>query len=593
MASFLKNSAEEYYYWAAPAINIANIILAVVSVAATTNLVLQFGFYCPAGLTAFLNRVDFIVIQFYFVQYAIKLIMSRSKLQFLRSHWFETLLAFLIFSEFAIIIKFLGFHLVSKYFLDINITAITEIYIGAAQILIVIALLFESIRYNMRLSLIRFNPSQLAILSFGIVILIGCGLLLLPRATYPGAHLRFIDALFTAASATCVTGLTVFDTGTKFTGFGQMIILILIQVGGLGIMTLSSFLALFFGQGIGIRDRAIFQEMMNFDKIGIISSMLRNMVLITFLVEIIGAISLMFCWHGENWTPRQLVYNSVFHSISAFCNAGFSTFPDSLVRFQDDVPVILTISSLVILGGLGFIVIMDLAGLRMQSKTFKKRYILTVQTKLVIIISSTLIIGGAVLLYLLDNTNNGTIRLITAFFNSVTSRTAGFNIVDIGALNIPSVILIMMLMFIGASPGSTGGGIKTTTLGVLWAGVHAIVTRKNRIALFRRRVPFVILNRALVVFAFSVAVVSVSIFLLSIFEQKQVIDLAFEAVSAFGTVGLSRGITSGLSDAGKIIIIFLMFAGRLGTLTLAFAVTASGDQVQAKIEYPSESVMIG
>jgi trk system potassium uptake protein TrkH len=593
MASFLNNSTEEYYYWAAPFINFARIILALVSVAAIINLVLQFGFYCPAGLTAFLNRVDFYVIQIYFIQYAIKFIMSRSKLQFLRNHWFETVLAFLIFSEFAIIINLLGFHFVREYFLDINITAATEIYIGAAQILIVSAIIFEAIRYNMRLSIIRFNPSQIAILSFSLVILTGTGLLMLPRATSPDIHLRLIDALFTAASATCVTGLTVVDTGTTFTHFGQIIILIMIQIGGLGIMTLSSFLALFFGQGMGIKDRVFLQEMMNIDKIGFISSLLRNVVIITFIIEMLGAAFLMIGWHNEGWTTRQLIYRSVFHSISAFCNAGFSMFPDSLVRFQGDVPVILTISSLIILGGIGFIVIMDLAGLRMQSSTFKKRYILTVQTKMVLIITGILIVGGTVLLYFLDNTHTGKIRLITAFFNSVTSRTAGFNTIDIGALNISSVILLMMLMFIGASPGSTGGGIKTTTFGVLWASIHAIVTGKNRITIFRRRVPFVVLNRALVVFAFSVAVVFISVFLLSIFEKYPVIDLAFEAVSAFGTVGLSRGITSGLSDISKIIIIFLMFAGRLGTLTIAFAVTAPGDQVQARIEYPSESVMIG
>lgn len=198
------------------------------------------------------------------------------------------------------------------------------------------------------------------------------------------------------------------------------------------------------------------------------------------------------------------------------------------------MPVILTISSLVILGGLGFIVIMDLAGLRMQSREFKKRYVLTIQTKMVVIITGVLILGGAVLLYFLDNTHTGKMRLITAFFNSVTSRTAGFNTIDIGTLNISSVILLMMLMFVGAYPGSTGGGIKTTTFGVLWASIHAIVTGKNSIIIFRRRVPFVVLNRALVVFAFSVTVVFISVFLLSVSEKKPVLqhwDFLFQCFS--------------------------------------------------------------
>jgi len=591
--SLALNESGEYHYWAEPFIKILNLILALLSLAAISSLVLQYGFYLTDSVSAILNRVDLLILQFYFWQFIFKLLFSRSKISFLKRHWFEAALAVLIISEIAIIIGLKGINVIKKYFLDINITAVTNIYVVFAQILIILSIITEGIHYNTRLASLKFHPAQTMILSYLVLIFSGTVLLMLPKATPSNVSISFIDALFTATSAACVTGFNVIDTAGGFTMTGKLIIMFLFQIGGLGIMTFSSFLALFFGQGISIRERVMLNQVMNIDKIGMISTVLRNAVILTLSIEAAGAVLLMFFWSDQGWTVSQLIFNSVFHSVSAFCNSGFSTFSDNLTAYHQHIGVLITISALVILGGLGFIVILELLGGTVQTKKAPRRLRLSIQSRMVLIISGLLLLTGFVLLYVLDNHENGWNRALTAFFNSVTARSCGFNTVDFATLNNSSILIMMILMFIGASPGSTGGGIKTTTLGILWASIGAIITGQNRIVIFKRRIPFLVLNRALVVFAFSVMAVVISAFLLSITEEAPIIDIIFESVSAFSTVGLSRGLTQLLTINGKLIIILVMFIGRLGALTLAFAITAPTELPSVKVEYPSESVMIG
>jgi potassium uptake TrkH family protein len=474
----------------------------------------------------------------------------------------------------------------------IDITAITRIYIGIAQVLIIVNIIAEAMRYNTKVTSSKFHPSQMLLMSFILMILIGCGLLMLPRAVMPGKTLHLIDALFMSASAVCVTGLSVVDISSYFTHLGQAILLVLVQIGGIGIMTLSSFLALFFGQGVSIREGIIVNQMINAERIGLISSTIRNVVLITLGVELAGTLVLMAIWADNGWSLNKLIFTSLFHSVCAFCNAGFSTFTDGLIGYQRNIPMILTISFLVVIGGIGFIVISDCFSLIRVVKK-QRKVVLKVQSKLALLISGILLTGGFVLLWVLGSSDDHFLRTTTAFFNSVTSRSGGFNIIDMSTLSVPSILIIMMLMFIGASPGSTGGGIKTTTIAVLLSSIHAIITGKNRIVIFNRRLPFLVLNRALVIFVFSVVVVSVAVFLLSITEKTSVLNLAFEAISAYGTVGLTLGITGTLTLAGKIIIILLMFIGRIGALTLVFAITSPTDLPPVKVEYPTESVTIG
>ncbi|MBN2038095.1 MAG: hypothetical protein JW768_15245 [Chitinispirillaceae bacterium] len=586
--------SEEYSPGALRFIGVLNIILIGVALIAVISLIIQKGFYLKPGLEQLFYRIDFFIIQYYLVQFIIKMACARSKSLYLKRHWFESLLALLILSELLMMIRLLGFSIVRLVFLDIGVTEITEIYIGLAQFIILMTLIAGAIRYNPQFVRYKFHPSQLLMLSFFIVILCGSLLLMLPRATHPDQPISYINALFTAASATCVTGLTVVDTATYFTRFGQLIILCLIQIGGLGIMTLSSFLVIFFGKGIGVRERVVLQEMLSVEKFGLIVTTLRTIVVVTFGIEAVGALLLMLSWSGEGWPLGKLVYTSVFHAISGFCNAGFSTFSDSICSFSDNTGVLMSLSLVIVLGGIGFMVMKDLGDMLLAFfKRQKRPYHLKIQTRVVLIISLFLILFGAVAFYLLDGVFNDEIDLKNALFMSIATRTSGFSSVDFFHFGVPTLLVFMFLMIIGGSPGSTGGGIKTTTLAVLLRSVVTVISGQNRIILFRRTIPFLVLNRALVVFTFAISALALVTFLLTLTENAPFINIFFEATSAFATVGLSCGLSPDLSFAGKCIVVVTMFVGRIGTITLAFAITAQSEQGTNRIEYPTESIMIG
>ena len=417
---------------------------------------------------------------------------------------------------------------------------------------------------------------------------------MLPRAAVPPNHISFVDALFTSASAVCVTGLTVVDTGSYFSPLGHTIILALIQVGGIGIMTITTFLALFFRKGVGIRERIILQDMTNVENVALLSTALRNIIAITFFIEIIGAIFLAVLWTDQGWSSQRLCYNAIFHSVSAFCNAGFALFPDSLMRFRSSPFVILVFAFLITTGGLGFLTLMDLGGKRILTRERKKSR-LKVHTRLVLITSALLFLFGFFSYLFIEHPSekDGLFTgLLSAIFTSVTARTAGFNTVNTASLSVPLTLILIILMFIGASPGSTGGGIKTTTFAVLWWSIIAIIAGKKRIVIMGRNIPFFVLNRAIVVLAVSIIVNVVATFVLTLIEKKDFVDIIFEVVSAFGTVGLSRGITPGLHTISKIVITACMFIGRMGILTVAFAITAPKEE-HIRISYPSEIVLVG
>ncbi len=580
--------------WSGPVNKALDILFFLLAVLAIGSLVTQYGFYISTQQTQLLDRLDLIVVLLYVLQFLLRLIFAKNYMEFLRRHWFEALLAVVIMFRAVSLFNTLGFGLIAHYFTDLNVTVIAKLTIVSAQIAIILSLISGSMHLNRKVLSLKFHPAQTLLLSFVLVIFIGTILLLLPRATAPGKTISAIDALFTATSATCVTGLIVVDTGTHFSFLGQMIILFLIQIGGLGLMTLSSFLALFFGRGMGIKERVMMQEMMNIDRLGVINRALRLAVTLTLLFESIGALFLFFSWDRTQWSFGEHIYHSVFHAVSAFCNAGFSLNADSFMSFSQNYAAMSVIMFLIIIGGLGFVVLMDLGNIHIKPVTGHKtvrRW--SVQTKLVLIVTGILLLGGTLILMLTQPFEGGMLnRFMQALFSSVTARTAGFNTVDFSMFNVPSVLLIITLMFIGASPGSTGGGIKTTTVGILFASLASIISGKNRIVLFRKSVSYTVLNRALVIFAFSIIVISVSTFFLTITEQVPLIDLFFEEVSAYATVGLSRGVTTQLSDWGRLIIILSMFIGRVGALTLAFAITPPKDK--PRLEYPQEkSVMVG
>jgi trk system potassium uptake protein TrkH len=440
------------------------------------------------------------------------------------------------------------------------------------------------------------SPSRVLVLGFALVIVTGAVLLSLPLASRNGQGLRMIDALFTATSAVCVTGLVVVDTGTHFTRFGQTVVITLIQIGGLGFMTLSTLLALVLGKKIGLKERILIQESFNQYGLSGLVRLIRNVVLVTLAFEFTGGILLSLRFLGQFPVDRALAFG-FFHAISAFCNAGFDLFGQvygpysSITHYVSDWLVTLVIGGLFVLGGLGFPTLMELYRLPRTKK-------LSLHTKVVLKATAILILGGAILIFVIELTNPKTIggldgsgRFLGALFQAITPRTAGFNTLDTGQLKPATWFLMMILMFIGASPSSTGGGVKTSTFGVLIATVAATVKGKDDVELFERRIPKDLVYKALTIITFALGWVFFLTLIMSLVEPWDFLRLFFEAMSAFGTVGLTTGITSKLTDLSRLLLIITMFIGRVGVLTVVIALTKTYKPTASK--YIEDKIVIG
>ena len=445
------------------------------------------------------------------------------------------------------------------------------------------------------------HPAVLVLASFLLAIALGALLLMLPFSSR-FARLPLVDALFTATSAVCVTGLAVVDTGGYFTTFGQGVILVLIQIGGLGVMTISVLLFQLIGRNISMRQRMVMQDIFTHTPRHDIFDLVKSVVLFTVGAEAIGTLVLTLQWSGR-YPLGQAAYYGLFHSVSAFCNAGFSLFPNSLMDFSDQAVIVGTIGILIVIGGIGFPVLFDL-----QSHFFgsQRNNRLTIQTKTVVLTSAILIVGGAVMIALLEYPTHPEPRswshiALTSLFQSVTCRTAGFNTVDIASLHEATLAVMIFLMFFGASPGSCGGGVKTTTLALLVAFAYSRLTRKRRVNLFKKSVPNETLNRSISLILLSTGIITVVLFMLLISDVATGRDIAghhgaflayvFETVSAFGTVGLSMGVTPAMSAWSKLWIIITMIIGRVGVLTFSYIITG-GNALGGK-EYAEQNLMIG
>ncbi len=443
------------------------------------------------------------------------------------------------------------------------------------------------------------GPLRLLLSSFLALIATGTALLMLPAATPPDRPIRFIDALFTATSATCVTGLIVRDTGSGFTLFGQVVILVLIQLGGIGIMTFSLLVFSLLGGRFSLVSRSI--VMQTLAGVGYwedLWPLLRMVIRFTLASELIGAMLLFARWQAEMGTPGA-AYAAVFHAISAFCNAGFSLWPTSLMAWGGDAFIVIVMGLLIVLGGLGFLTIHDIRSARSERRA------ISLHTRLALSVTGILIVAGTVLFWILERHDSlaglsGKQRLLASLFQSITCRTAGFNTVDIGSLAPATLFLLMLLMFIGGSPGSCAGGVKTTTFGVLALSAWNRLRRRTHVNAFRRTVSKATLANALSITLGGLFTVFTGLFLLLILESPHaaVVDrhgvfvgYFFEAVSAMGTVGLSTGVTPMLAPASRVLITALMFIGRLGPLTVAAAL--AGETPLNDWQYPEEDVMVG
>lgn len=440
----------------------------------------------------------------------------------------------------------------------------------------------------------KISPYILILLSFFVIILIGGTLLSLPISTVDNQGTRWIDGIFTATSAVCVTGLVVNDVSSVYNYFGKTLILILIQIGGLGVITLSSLVVILISKKISYGAKKLLQEDINAESTFKIQDFTKRVAATVFGIELAGALFLFFEFI-QKMSFIKAVYYAIFHAVSAFCNAGFALYPDNLVSFQGSIVINLVIPLLIIAGGIGFAALLDI-----YRYVAKKERKLTLTTKMAVVITVILIISGTILTFIFEYANMGTIgelslakKIGVSFFQSVTTRTAGFNTVSMPGLRPVTVMLYVVLMFIGASPGSTGGGIKTTTFGVILLGVINTLRNTEDIEVEKRRISWNVFNRAIAIAFISLIYINV-VLLLLVETEKNVsyINLLFELISAFGTVGLSRDLTPLLQDFSKWLLILTMFLGRVGPLTMAMAMT--GKIIKSEnYRYPEENILIG
>ncbi|PMQ01474.1 MAG: Trk family potassium uptake protein [Dictyoglomus sp. NZ13-RE01] len=439
----------------------------------------------------------------------------------------------------------------------------------------------------------RGTPAGFFVRSFLFVILTGTFLLMLPISSRSGNFTDFVTALFTATSATCVTGLVVVDTGTHWSHFGHLVIMLLIQIGGLSYVVLVTSLMLLLNRKIPLRERIMIQFSLNALSLRGIVRFLKGVLITVLSVEGLGALLLFFVFIRDYPLIKAIKF-AVFHSVSAFCNAGFDLIGGfrSFTGYVDDILLNLTITSLIIIGGIGFLVIYDI-----YQKLTKKKNHLALHSKAALLTTLFLIVIGTIMIFILEYNNtlkplSWKGKILGAYFQSVTPRTAGFNTLDIGKMRPATWLFLILLMFIGASPGGTGGGIKTVTFLVLLLSVYTTILERKHVHFKNRSINWETVKRAWAVFFFSLSLVILSWFLLLLTEPFEPLKILFEVVSAFGTVGLSTGITPQLSTFGRLVITFTMFLGRVGTVTAGLALLSFVNHKKT-VDYPTEEVSVG
>lgn len=442
----------------------------------------------------------------------------------------------------------------------------------------------------------QLTPAKVLSYGFAIIIILGAFLLSLPMASADGKPLGLVDAFFTATSATCVTGLVVVDTGTHFSLFGQLVILALTQIGGLGFMAIGTLIALAFNRRISLRDRLVLQEAMNYNSMEGLVTLIRRVIVYAVVIEGVGALLLFARWAFDMpW--HQALYYGIFHSISIFNNAGFDLFGplhgkySSLAAYAGDPFVNIVVMILILLGGIGFIVISDL----LQYPWTKK---LSLHSKVVLSVSGFLVAGGALLMLLLEISNPATLqptgwgeRIMSSFFHSISSRSGGVSTESVAEMRNSTQFLFILLMFIGAAPGSTGGGIKVTVFAVLIGAIYAMIRGREDIVLFRRRLSKSAILRAITQTWLALFLVVFVAMILSALEDRAFLPLLFETTSAFATAGLSLDLTPKLTDVSKVVLSLVMFLGRVGPVTLAYALAPKNEKELFK--YPEGKITIG
>ncbi len=620
-----------------------DIMLAITGLAAIAALILDYGFRQPPVPKHILHVVQSVIVLLFIGDRTARLLLAKHRLTYLRENWMDFALILLIVVGGFAAIQFRS-----------DMVSAGALYIFITQAYILITLILRGVGVNLRFASSGISPSLLLVGSFAVICLIGSGLLMLPVATPVDSPITYDQAIFTATSATCVTGLTVRDTGGDFTLFGQAVILMMIQVGGLGIMLFGTVLAMLVGKSLSMRTNTAIGEMLSTEQVGRLGRIAMFVVAVTFLLELIGAIMFypMFAAArdaaGQPLSTAGAIWYSAFHSVSSFCNAGFSLYNANMMEgvgkwaepLRDHWQVFGVMMPLIVLGGLGFPVLQDcakwtisfarrVAG-RLKGRPilpdYSQRVRLSLHSKIVLTTTAALIIVGAAVLLAVEprpigrneDTDPRRIggnpvnsyqprpigdwegmgwpqRAREALFQSVSARTAGFNTIDMAELSDAGKLWMCGLMSIGGSPAGTAGGMKTVTFAMLIVATYSVLRKRGEAEVFKRSVPSQLMHRAAAIALMYMGLVCVITLLLCVSMRNgsgcKFIDLMFESCSACGTVGLSTGVTRSLTLSGKLIIVAGMFIGRIGPLTLLLALTAGVKP--ARYSYPTEPVVIG
>jgi len=576
---------------------ISNFLIVISGFTVLVSLIFILGFYLNDFWLKFFSILLDIVLYIFIFNELIKLTLSSNIKDHVKNRKFEIIIIIFLILEITFSDNLL--KLIEIIFPGVSPQKIALTYLVMIEISILIVYFLKFIRASYTISKIKIHSSAIIAICFLIIILLGSGLLILPKSYYPINNYNYLDALFTSTSAVCVTGLIVKDTATQFTNTGKLIILLLIQIGGIGIMTLTTFFAFYVSGGVSLKIRSLVKDMFNEDNFNLIRQLIKNIFIYTITIELIGAILLYIASVKDilSYDPN-ILYQSIFHSVSAFCNAGFSLYSDNLANnlTANNYLYLNTIMGLIVLGGLGFIVHVNLLE-NFVNKIIGKRLIFKIHTKIVLISTTLLIFIGALLIFSFDSfgyDNNLSFleKFYHSLFLSISSRTAGFNILPTESLSNATTMVLILLMWVGASPGSTGGGIKTTTLSVALITLFSFVRGKTKVEIFRREVSPESIKSAFLVIISSISILGFASTLLVWLEPNfEPLDLIFEATSAISTVGLSRNITFYLGSNSKILIILLMYIGRIGVL--AFFTSLVIPQKDLKIKYPMENILVG
>lgn len=585
-------------------LNSISVITFITTIVAIGLILYVIGFPADANNMMIIQSSMDVMFEIFAVSYFIQVIYSFERIKFIRETIFEAIIMLFIlltgightfFSQNLI-------HGLALQFFPMSEDAYREFYL----VFITISMLYlvgqKFVKASSYIHIISVKPAVTFILSFVLLICLGTGLLMLPEMTVQQGSADFLSSFFTSVSASCVTGLIVVDTATYWTMKGHIVILFLMQLGGIGIVSFAAFFTTFMKQGMGIKHQVIIQDFLNSESLHSAKNMLRQVIFITIVIEALAAFLLFFTW-GSNVEFEYIgkkVFYSIFHGVSAFCNAGFSLFSNGLYQdvIRESYLFHVVIGCTIIVGSIGFTTIEDvLSPIKLRERLAMPWKDWSLGTKISIHTSFALIVVGMVLFFLIER--NNTLKeltmfesIISSFFQSVTTRTAGFNTLDFGQFLPSTLIFMIFLMFIGASSGSTGGGIKTSTFLLILVSAIATIRGKKNVDLGKRHISNDLLFKAFSIFSFAACYNLVMIFALSITDPNiDILRLLFEQVSAFATVGLSTGITAELSLAGKIIIILSMFFGRIGTLTLALAISTRVEST--KHRYPTAHLLIG